>query len=222
MHFNFHYHSVSSHGIKNIRVGCFEEVLDESTSFSAGIHPWDVDSIDLSKALLDLDSRLKQPKCLALGELGIDKKFGTNLDLQIGLLRSQLELALKHQKKVLIIHCIKAFQEIIEEKNKAPNDFIWVLHGFNGSKELIQQMLHQGFYFSLGALLFMEDAKIIQNIKEIPLDRLFLETDDSDLIIEEVYQRAAHLLNLNVNIIEDQLEQNLKQVFTEDLQIKNQ
>lgn len=222
MYFNFHYHSGGSNGIRNIRIGPNEVILKEGEYFSAGIHPWDIDHIDLSKALSDLETQLGKPRCVALGELGFDKNLGTNLDLQKEVFRSQLALALKHQKKVLIVHCIKAFQEIIEEKKNAPKNVIWVLHGFNGSKELIQQLLSQGFYFSLGALLFKEEAKITQNIIKIPIDRLFLETDDSTFKIEEVYHRAAQLLNIKADFLEDRLEQNLKHLFKEDWQIKNQ
>lgn len=222
MYFNFHHHSKDPSGIKNVRIGHSEEDLKGGMLFSAGIHPWDVGGIDIPKALSELDILLKDPKCMALGELGIDKNFGTNLDLQIEVLRSQLALALKHQKKVLIIHCTKAFQEIIEEKKKAPIHFKWVLHGFNGSSQLIAQLLQQGFYFSVGGLLMKKEAKITKNLQKIPLDRLFLETDDSKYPIEEIYQKAAQLLNLELNPLRVQLEHNLKLLFEGNWQIKNQ
>lgn len=222
MYFNFHHHSKGPSGIKNVRIGHSEEDLKGGEFFSAGIHPWDVEGMDIPKALSELDILLKDPKCMALGELGLDKNFGTNLDLQKEVLRSQLALALKHQKKVLIIHCIKAFQEIIEEKKKAPIHLKWVLHGFNGSSQLIAQLLQQGFYFSVGGLLLQREAKITKNLQKIPLDRLFLETDESEYPIEEIYQKAAQLLKLELNPLKVQLEHNLKLLFEENWQIKNQ
>jgi len=89
MYFNFHHHSNDPSGIKNIRIDPDEEVLTEGNLFSAGIHPWDVERMDIPKALSEQDILLKDPKCMALGELGLDKNFGTNLDLQIKVLRSQ-------------------------------------------------------------------------------------------------------------------------------------
>ena len=151
---------------------------------------------------------------MALGELGIDKNFGTNLDLQIQVFRAQVALAEEYQKKVLIIHCIKAFQEMIEEKKRRSNDFIWVLHGFNGSRELIQQLLDQGFYFSVGALLFQEKAKISKHLQHIPLERLFIESDQSSIGIKDIYSRVAQLLKMDRKDLNRKIEQNLKQILS--------
>lgn len=222
MYFDFHHHSSNSLGIKNIRLGSSEELLIDDLLFSVGIHPWDVDDVDMDKALTSLAFLLDDPKCVALGELGFDKKFGTNLDLQIELFRSQLAMAQKHHKKVLIIHCVKAFQEIIEEKMKAPGLFKWVLHGFNGSAHLIQQLLKHDFYFSVGPLLFKAESQIANNLHLLPLNRLFFETDDSDFGIDEVYQKAAEILEVDDRKLEFLVEQNLKQLFEEQWPTKNQ
>ena len=133
MYFDFHHHSINTNGIKNIRIGILEEVAGENSWFSAGIHPWDIEDILISQSMKSLASLLKDKHCVALGELGIDKNFGTNLDLQIQVFRAQVALAEEYQKKVLIIHCIKAFQEIIEEKKRLSNDCIWntVFMSFN-------------------------------------------------------------------------------------------
>lgn len=224
MHFDFHHHSsVTTHfGLKNIRLGHSEEGFMDASLYSIGIHPWDIKSIDLGKALTSLDGRLNDPKYMALGELGFDKNFGTNLDIQKEVFRSQLALAEKHQKKVLIIHCVKAFQEIIEEKMKTPYLFKWVLHGFNGSADLIQQLINHDFYFSIGALLFKKESKIAHHLHLIPLDRIFFETDESNFGIDEVYQQAAEILNIEESKLEFQVELNLKQLFEEKWPTKNQ
>jgi len=214
MYFDFHHHSINSNGIKNIRIGISEELPGENSWFSAGIHPWDIEDLEISQSLKSLSSLLINKHCVALGELGIDKNFGTNLDLQIQVFRAQVALAEEYQKKVLIIHCIKAFQEMIEEKKRRSNDFIWVLHGFNGSRELIQQLLDQGFYFSVGALLFQEKAKISKHLQHIPLERLFIESDQSSIGIKDIYSRVAQLLKMDREDLNRKIEQNLKQILS--------
>lgn len=212
--FNFHTHHADTgrNGIFNQRIGK-EIKLPKDTWYSAGIHPWDVEEVVLKSALKQLQTQLKNKNCLALGEIGIDKHFGTNLDLQIEVLKQQINLAEKQQKKVLIIHCIKAYQELISIKNEFSNEFIWILHGFNGSKELIESLVNQGFYFSIGALLQNPKSKIAQNLGIIPLDRLFFETDESHISIENIYQFAAKILGINTDDLENQIHQNLQNMF---------
>jgi len=215
MRFNIHTHimSVQYQEIFNHRIGVDKEKNDNSGFFSAGIHPWDIEKLNKNLAINELKNKLIQDNCLALGECGFDKLCGTNLDYQREVFRAQLDLAQQYQKKVLIIHCVKAYQEIIDEKKRCTYDFIWILHAFNGSKQLIKQLSHHGFYFSLGTSLFKLNAKITHSAKYIPLNQLFLETDDSEYHIDQVYTKAASLLNIPVSILNEQIENNIKMVF---------
>lgn len=212
--FDFHTHhkDTGPYGIVNQRIGK-ESKLPKNTWFSAGIHPWDAEELHLENALDQLQTQIKNKNCLAIGEIGLDKHFGTNLDFQIEVLKKQIFLAQKYQKEVLIIHCVKAYQDIIGVKKEFSNELIWVLHGFNGAAELIESLLNQGFYFSIGASLQNPKSKIHHHLGAIPLNRLFFETDESHLSIENIYQMAATLLNLNKSDLVDQVHQNLQNIF---------
>lgn len=215
MFFDFHTHnsSVSDSGIYSLRIGKEKEIPSGVKFFTAGIHPWDLEEINIYNALNQLQKVLKTPNCLGVGEIGLDKNCGTKLVLQLDTLKSQIELSMQSNKKVLIIHCVSYYQEIIKVKRFFNEEIIWVLHGFNGSKELIQSLVAEGFYFSLGALLLQSKTKISSNIIHIPADRLFLETDDSSISIQEIYLQAAQNLNMNMEDLKIQIQKNLHYIF---------
>lgn len=215
MQFNIHTHQ-SLHPkleIYNHRLGIDSDEISHSGYFSAGIHPWDIENIDIGLALKVLNIKLNDDRYIALGECGIDKVCGTDLAYQKKIFRDQLEIAHQSNIKVLIIHCVKAYQEILEEKLNCPYEFIWILHAFNGSKQLIKQMSNHGFYFSLGTFLINSKTKIAQCAKEIPLDKMFLETDDSDICIDAVYNKTANILGLSIEKLEKQVERNIKNIL---------
>lgn len=215
MKFDIHTHKkpISNEAIYNLRVEETMNTRDLSRIFSAGIHPWDINETNMEKTLQSLHYNLKKKNCIALGECGIDKICGTDLAVQAKVFREQLNLAYQNNIKVLIIHCVKAYQEILEEKRNCPHDFIWILHAFNGSKPLMKQMSKHGFYFSLGTALFKPQTKIVQTAHAIPLERLFLETDDSNYSIETVYSKAAELMNISGENLENHIENNVRGIF---------
>lgn len=214
MYFDFHTHlSNKKNSLYNYRVGKQPILINDAPPFSAGIHPWDLNKINLGKAYKELRDLAVCNKCLAIGELGLDKKIGTDLDLQIDVLREQIQIASSCQQKVLIIHCVRAYQEIIFEKKNSNDDLIWVLHAFKGSKELIESLLKHDFYFSLGVDLLNEDSKISRNIVHIPLNRLLLETDDSSVEIEDVYLAAAKLKGIEIGKLQDQIAKNVEKLI---------
>lgn len=214
MLFNFHTHK-EGFGIFNYRLGFDKKSPPKKAEFSIGIHPWDIESIDINQALIQLKKDILLPNCVALGEVGIDKICGTNLVLQKELLLKQISIAEESQKKVLIIHCLKAYQEILVLKKELNSSMTWVLHGFNGGKVLIDQLKKNGFYFSIGQLLLNESSKIAQNIASIPLNRLFLETDESELRIEEIYKVASQKYGIEEKVLIQEIEKNRMRIFNE-------
>jgi len=213
--FDFHTHNtqIGKAGIYNYRIGKDQKIPKDVEYFTAGIHPWDVKDVDLDPSYKELKKLIATEKCLGIGEIGLDKHFGTNLDLQLQVFRNQLELAKQSTKKVLIIHCVKAYQEIIQEKKSSNDDLKWVLHGFNGSEELIRSLIRFGFYFSIGDMLFHPKSKISRFFHQIPSERLFLETDESKYSIEKIYQEAANKRQTNLELLRKTIEKNLQNLF---------
>jgi len=215
MQFNIHTHQLShpKQEIYNDRIGIDSIKNNHSSYFSAGIHPWDIENVNIESSLNILNIKLNSQIYLALGECGLDKVCGTDLDYQIKIFKTQLKIAHQNNIKVLIIHCVKAYQEILDEKLNCPYEFTWILHGFNGSKQLIKQMSNHGFYFSVGSALLNSNTKIAHSISNIPLDKLLLETDDANISIQLVYSKAAEILGLRIRNLEDQITDNIKYIL---------
>src|SRR5690554_3989208 len=94
-----------------------DEPLYDYPAFSIGIHPWRFDVNNLNKELRLMEELLLSPNCKAVGECGLDKRIDTPLEAQKKILIPQLLLANKYKKPVLL-HCVAAFQEIIQIKKE--------------------------------------------------------------------------------------------------------
>jgi TatD DNase family protein len=181
-----------------------QEAVYTGQYFSAGIHPWDANKEII---LSELEQIIAHKHCLAVGECGLDKVKGPGLPVQKALFEAQLKLALKHQKPV-IIHCVKAFDELMEICGPFQSKIPLVIHGFHKSAQLAQQLIHKGFYLSLNHSVFKKEEP---EFKKIPVDRIFLETDDyEELSIATVYRQAAYYFNRT----EDELKEKIYSNFT--------
>lgn len=172
--------------------------------FSCGVHPWY--SEDAKPQLKFLKEIAGDPRIVAVGEAGLDKLKGPELKIQQTVFERQVELSEQLQKP-LIIHCVKAWDELLHIKKMYRPQQPWIIHGYKGKVDLAKQLLSHGFFFSVNDR-FNEEA-----IREIPLDRLFCETDTSEISIEEIYNEVANTLNMPVEELASQIEANVKQVF---------
>lgn len=174
--------------------------------FSIGVHPWDAGRADVS-SLRGLEAWLAHPNCFAVGECGLDKLHGPDLSVQKKVFVMQLELAAQYALPV-IIHCVKAFDELMELAGAYAEKVPLVIHGFHKSAQLAAQLTGKGFYLSLNPALFGRkgfDSSLI------PLERLFLETDmREDLSIREVYQAAAAWLNVEEEVLKERINGNFE------------
>lgn len=151
--------------------------------FSVGIHPWHVQQKYLEEELALLSDIVAHKQVFAVGETGLDKHCGVSLDLQMKSLETHIELSEKNAKP-LILHCVAAYNELQLLKRRLQPTQRWILHGFRGNRILAQQLLSDGFYFSIGWNFNVE------TIKMLPDDKLYFETDEADVSVEEVYAKA--------------------------------
>lgn len=209
--FDAHTHTISSD--KNVFsiVNTYSNSTNFTNAFSVGIHPWFINKENLDNELLIVEQKLQEKNCFALGECGLDKITKTDFELQKTVFKNQILLSEKH-KKPLIIHCVKAFQEIIEIKKMIKPTQIWVLHGFNKNLQVAESLLKNGFIVSFGAAI-INNKKLQDVVLNISLDNFLLETDDSEVTIQEVYQKIASLKNIEVKELQQKIEQNFKRIF---------
>lgn len=179
--------------------------------YSIGIHPWYIVEDRLSEDLAILESKLEFENCLAVGECGLDKRIEIPLTWQTQVFEKQLLLA-EQYKKPVILHCVAAFQEVIEIKNALKITVPMIVHGFSKNQETAKQLLDNGFYVSFGKYL-LRNPELESVFKSVPNDRFFLETDTVEESIRDVYKLAAQYKNIEIEILKDTLHENFNSVF---------
>lgn len=179
--------------------------------YSIGIHPLFIDENRLEKDFQILDQKLATPQCLALGECGLDKRSETPFELQQTVFEKQLILAEKYQKPV-VIHCVAAFQEVIEIKKRLKISVPMIIHGFSKNEKLAKQLIDNEFYISFGKYL-LRNPELKSVFKSIPNDRFFLETDTIEEGIRDVYALAAKYKELELNELQEIINKNYNKVF---------
>jgi len=146
---------------------------------SVGIHPHEAKEV--SPQHLDELARLAQhPKVIAWGEIGLDYFYDHSpRDVQATVFRSQMELA--HAAKLpIIIHCRDAWDDCLAliEQHWRPTGLAGILHCFTGGFDHAKRGLDMGFLISFaGNATYPKTQNIRDVAKEIPLDRILIETD---------------------------------------------
>ena len=206
---NIHTHHLSKDSgvfLFNNRFG-FDKEIHTTSFFSVGIHPWDA---DLHVSMTELELIFQYKNCLAIGECGLDKLKGPNLETQKKIFTALLDCAVKYQKPV-IIHCVKAFDELIEICQPYQSKIPLIIHGFNKSLQLAKQLIDKGFYISLNHSIFKKQDI---DFMALTLEKLFLETDNNESIsIEEVYQKAVDCFHVSTDDLKEKIYTNFTTLF---------
>ncbi len=171
---------------------------------TAGIHPWNADKEDVSTIVPLLGD------VQAVGETGLDFVHGADRETQLAAFRAQLALA-RERRLPVVLHCVRAFEPVmLELAAREPRAVIF--HGFIGSPEQARRALEKGYYLSFGVRTF-SSPKTMEALRETPPGQLFLETDDSDTGIEEVYAHAAAVRGTTVEALKRATTENYERIF---------
>ena len=190
-------------------------LLPATGYFSLGIHPWFIDRQNIDNAFRTLASFQHHPQLLAIGECGLDKCIDTPMPLQIEVFNRQIELA-EHLGKPLIIHCVKAFNQLLQIKKARKIESDWIIHGFQAHPDMAAQLVKQGCYLSFGAALLNVRSHAKQALAETAADRIFLETDTAKLPIGAIYAAAAKILGCDIASLRQPILDNFKRVLLHD------
>lgn len=193
-------------GVANFRLG--KEQKPVSRPFSAGIHPWDAEL--LLPHSDELIEELKSIDCVAIGEVGLDKRCTTPLDIQTEIFRRQVIVATKRNLP-LIIHCVKAQSEVLEilTQHKATKA---IFHGYIGSPEQLQELIKNDYHISFGFNSILSN-KTLEAIKVCPLENIFLESDTSTENIATLYHFIAKVKGISEEHLIEQINNNYKKIF---------
>ena len=209
MFIDFHtHHDRQSPNLINLKTLHVTPELQESdlpNICSLGLHPWFVQSSSWEDAWVNLKALANLSQVVAIGECGLDRNIDLPLEVQTSIFKRHIKLAEELQKP-LVIHCVRAFTELIVIKKNTRSSIPWIIHGFNKKEEVFQQLLKHDFCFSFGAAILSDRAPVIKAIATIPNGRFLLETDDhTDITIEQIYDRAATIRQAPLEMLQTQL-----------------
>jgi len=203
-YFDFHHHK------KNLPFGIYNmELTDEvpDSLYSVGIHPKDILYDKITDQLNWLLENISK-NCFAIGECGLDSFVSIDQKIQEDVFLKQIELS-NEAKKPLIIHCVRKFYEVISFRKKANQAMI--IHGFNKKENIAHDLLKNNFYLSFGkAVLY--NLSLQNTLKSIPLDKIFLETDNEDFEIATLYQKVADIKGISPDTLNEQILENLETI----------
>lgn len=213
---NFHAHRKSQtddewvlmdYGIERLQ----EMKAEANTAFSIGIHPWFIPDIDIEHKISEMMEIIDNPLLAAIGEAGLDKMCKVPMDLQKEVFQRQLEIASDAQLPV-IIHLVRAVEELFAliKQNRPATPLI--IHGFSGGIQLGDDLVKKDLFLSFGKSL-MQSEKTQQAFCSLPLERLFLETDDADIDIRELYEFAAGLRDMKEIELRSYMSSKVNQLF---------
>ena len=212
---NLHTHKVKNKGDIQILNIFAQELTDAEPDFlfSAGLHPWHIGKVNPGNCFEAIEKATEQKNMLAIGECGLDRSISTDFALQEHLFIKQIQIA-KERNKPLIIHCVRAYSDLQKLKKEIQSDLPWIIHGYQGNMETTKSLIRQGFYFSVGESLLKNESKQTV-LQSIPIERLFLETDDKDLSIHEIYRIAMQSLNMDEQMLTEVIFNNFRNLFGE-------
>ncbi len=144
--------------------------MEPAGVYSVGIHPWDTTEPITLEALKKLVAAARDPRTVAIGECGIDRLRGGDIELQQRLFEFHAGLA-ERVGKPLIIHNVRADDLLAASMRRISPSQEWIIHGFRGKPERLKALLKTGFSISLGPGA-PEDIVAL-----IPPERLYRETD---------------------------------------------
>ena len=173
--------------------------------YSVGLHPWSINE-DWKTQMAKVAIIALHPQVLMIGEAGLDKKNGSApMELQLEVFREHIRLSeLLH--KPLIIHCVKSIDEVLSMRKETKATRPWILHGFRGGIEQWRQLSKTGLHISIGKHYNTE------LIKQLPLQQLLIESDDSTEI-DKIYNSISKDTGITVFELQQFVRSNIFRLF---------
>ncbi|MDR2911511.1 MAG: TatD family hydrolase [Bacteroidales bacterium] len=182
-----------------------------SNFFSAGLHPWHLKLPEENNVLLSLVREKTKIDRVFVGETGLDKRCTTDFEEQKRIFEAQAIIAEKNNRPI-IIHCIRAYNEVLAIYKKLNPKMTWIFHAYNGSIEMTRQLAAENFMFSFGEYLFLPGIKAIESFKYLPLNKIFFETDESRESVKQMYKQGALLKKISNNEFKKAVWHNFSQI----------
>lgn len=218
------YIDIHTHGSKTITGHFSVEVLmahegklpveTPGLAFTYGIHPWYLDQSNHDSLLASVIKTVHNPLIIAVGETGFDKVKGPSMELQRKTFEEQVIIA-EEFRKPLVIHCVRAWDELLRTNKKFNPKMPWLVHGFRGNKDLAMQLINKGMYISFWYDFIMKPESS-GLVRSLPQERIFLETDGADVDIRDIYKKVSADLEITVEKLKKILHSNYYDFFRKE------
>ena len=209
--------------------GCEQSVAladsHEKIYAAVGIHPEDVEELTEARMAWLKKTASENQKVLAIGEIGLDYYWmESSKEEQKKFFKAQIELANKLDMPI-IVHDRDAHGDTLDIlKETKPKG---VVHCFSGSKEMAREIIKLGMYIGLnGVVTFNNARKSLEVAKEIPIERLVLETDcpylaptpmrgkrNDSHYIAYIAEKIASLLDMDAQELLNITNENAKRLY---------
>jgi len=193
---------------------------------AVGVHPEHADIVN-DKTICELRNLTHYPKVRAIGEIGLDYYHAENpsREVQKAAFRLQMELA-RELKLPVVIHDRDAHKDTLDILKEFPQ-VIGTVHCFSGSVEFARECLDIGYYIGFTGVITFKNAKKISDVaREVPMDRILVETDcpymapephrgkrnESDYI-KYIIEKISEIKGKTIKEIEDATIFNIKQLL---------
>jgi TatD DNase family protein len=194
---------------------------------SVGIHPHDAKTYS-SGDYQELQDLAKQEGVIAIGEIGLDYHYDNSpRQKQQEIFKKQLELAIEVDLPV-VIHSRDAREDTIRILKEYATDLTGVLHCYGYDLLTAKEVFDLGLYISFGGIItFNSTSEVRKMIKQLPLDKIILETDAPYLTpepyrgqrnepkyVKEVAKKMADIKNVELAEVEKITTENAEKLFT--------
>ena len=186
--------------------------LDNNAYHTIGLHPWHIENSDIETELEWISDNALRDDVIAIGETGLDKTIACPLEKQTDVFLRQLEIAADARKPV-ILHCVRAYSEMMAYRKKFGTKIPWIFHWFNADSQTAEQLVRKNSFLSFGHMLFNERSKAYNTFAGLDVSKVFFETDDAGYSIYEVYERAAGIKKMDSGDLARIISSNFAQCF---------
>ncbi len=196
---------------------------------AAGVHPSDIAGLN-EETLAWLKEQTKDPKVVAVGEIGLDYYWDKEEEVQKAQrywFAQQMELARESQLPV-IIHSRDAAEDTMRVMKEVHAEEIpGVIHCYSYSPEMAKEFIKMGYYIGVGGVVTFKNAKKLkETVMQIPLERILLETDSPYMAPEPhrgsrndsgnlvyVVEKIAELKGITAKEVENATLANARKLF---------
>lgn len=216
IYINIHGHrrasSVEEWVLQNLLAKDFPPENMENGYYSVGFHPYSIGRVNEAETLKKVRLATKHPRVLAVGECGLDKAIDTNMEDQLRIFEQQVDMAEAADLPV-VLHLVRAFNEMLEFMKAQRPQVPMIIHGYQGSAQMAGALVKAGFLLSFGEIIGREHSKTMEALSQVPVESLFLETDEGEQDIRELYHIAAGVKEIRVDQLREQIFENFMTHF---------